>query len=330
MTTALQLCSQIVYAAVPADYTAEANNAYAEAERIKDHSPMQATSSYSRAAIFWTAAAARMEENETNKGRRGTLIFQALNSFKQAFSLSPQRCDILEDAKRHTSTYRDELIAVYGDSAQSLLEYQRNADFYSQFIALLEECARLQSGNIAGPDKGPPASPPQQEKPLQASPSQTQPAKNTESYNYSKILRRHKIAIGVSAGVTIAFTAVALATALPRVREPFEGSTYRDIYNAAVDSWLDDDENNDIPFSTNVDMCDDRYRDRNTDVDAACAKWRHLGTASLITGIAAGVTGILMVGTVGSLISHKRKHRDRINVNASFGSGAYVFVQYRF
>jgi len=120
-----------------------------------------------------------------------------------------------------------------------------------------------------------------------------------------KVYRNLAITAGVFTGVSLG---ALLGTSLSRISEPFHGTAYKSILEAAEASFDDDDPTNNVDYDSNTDMCATaRQPAGNTNVAAACQRWDRLGKAAIATGITTGIFATTTV--VFAILAHRTKRK---------------------
>ena len=280
-----------------------------------------------RAAFLYWEAAEELPETHAHRGIRGDLFGKALSAYRQAQQLRPDRRN-LEDSLRIVRAYSDALRAAYGDSAASLPEYERAQSYEPalrrEFAAYAPAPGTTAPGyteaerpggapagaTLAADAPAPAATAPGgtgAERPSHTPTgvadrprviTSTRPIDATRSHG----TRRLTIGLSISAGLAGAAGVASLATGLSVVSDPFRGTKYRAIVEAAAAANLD------VPGKT--DYCAFGRAQGAEGVVSACDAYQATRRASLAMGITAGAA-IVSAVTFGVLLARARRAEAR-------------------
>ncbi len=241
----------------------------------------------------------RLPENLDNRSQRNLLVSAAINAYALAFDQNPKQCDSITAALNLADAYLRDFLGVYGAPA-------RNSDAYQ---GVAERRSELDQARASHACPAPPSKKEQQVEPVDPPPTgpgassndlPPTPGKPTPPSNRPLV-----IGIAISAALSASMLAVSLGTGLSRIKEPFTGAAYENIYDAAVASYSD--ASPDVDYGNDTNMCKSGREVNNAAVINACDNWDRLGQTAIATGVLTGAFAATGLALTGILIHRKRK-----------------------
>ncbi len=268
---------------------------------------------YLEAARLLRDELGRVPEVAANRGRRNQLATQAINAYGLAFAGAPTVCDTATDGLTVGREYLAGFEAAYGVGA-------RRSDEYTGVDELRAELDRNRAASgCPGLPPPPPPPPPKIQPASTSTPTHTDlPASPREQPGRKSLV----IGLGVTAGFAAAALAISLGTGLSRAKGPIQGLAYKNVYDAAVDSYKDDMLGNEVNYAEGAEMCTGDTAARNPGVAEACQRYDRLRDVALATGVLAGAA---LVGTAvfaGLLVRQQRRHGVKRAGMSHFALGA--------